>query len=288
MTAREWFGKAKKEKWAIGAFNVGNLETFKAIVQAASNKRSPVIIESSPGETSWIGADNIVDLARNYSVDFNIPILVNLDHAQSLEDCIRGIDAGFNLIHFDGSKLPYKQNVEIAKKVVELAHEKGLLVEGEMDYIAGSSEVHQGSAQAEITQAKMTDPEKALKFVTETGIDILAVFIGNVHGVYQAGGEHLDLELLKKIAAKTSCYLSLHGGSGIPEEEIKQAVDSGIVKININTEMRKTFRDNLIKTLAENPDEAAMYKVEKPVIGAVQKVVEHKIEVFGSAGKLKA
>lgn len=286
MAARDWFKKAKEEKFAIGAFNVGNLETFKAIIQAAANKKSPIIVESSPGETSWMGADNIVDLAKNYSQEFNVPILVNLDHAESLEDCIKGIEAGYDLIHFDGSKLPLEQNIEIAKKVVELAHAKGLLVEGEMDHIVGSSEVHQGSAQSEIKNIPMTDPEKAIQFISDTGIDILAVFVGNVHGVYQAGDEHLDLELLQKIAAKTDCYLSLHGGSGIPSEEVKQAIDHGIVKVNINTEMRQAFKESLIKTLAENPNEAAMYKIEKPVVVEVQKVVEQKIDIFGSAGKL--
>src|ERR1041385_225624 len=104
MTAREWLEKAKKEKFAIGAFNVGNLETFKAIVQAAANKKSPVIIESSPGETDWMGADNVVALAKDYSKDFGIPVLVNLDHAEKLEECQQAIEVGYDLIHFDGSK----------------------------------------------------------------------------------------------------------------------------------------------------------------------------------------
>lgn len=286
MTSRDWLEKAKREGWAMGAFNVGNLETFKAVVQAASNKKSPIIVESSPGETSWLGADNIVDLAKNYSQEFNIPILVNLDHAESLEDCLKGIEAGYNLIHFDGSKLPYEENVKIARQVVEAAHVKGLLVEGELDHIVGSSEVHQGSAQSEIENIPMTDPEKAAQFVKDTGIDILAVFVGNVHGVYQAGDEHLNLELLKNIAASVNCFLSLHGGSGIPGEEIKQAIENGIVKVNINTEMRKAFKESLIKNLAENPNEAAIYKIEKPAIEAVQKVVEQKIAIFGSAGKV--
>lgn len=139
MVAFDWLKKAKKEKFAIGAFNVGNLETFKAIVQAAASKKSPIIIESSPGETDWMGADNIVDLARNYSEDFSIPILVNLDHSTTLEDCQKGIDAGYDLIHFDGSNLPVDENIEIAKKVVDLAHARGLIAEGELDHIGGSS-----------------------------------------------------------------------------------------------------------------------------------------------------
>ena len=120
MTAREWLEKARREKFAIGAFNVGNLETFKAIVQAAVSQKSPVIIESSPGETAWMEAENIVDLARNYSEEYGIPILVNLDHAESLEQCIEGIKAGYDLIHFDGSKFILEDNLEIAKKLLKI------------------------------------------------------------------------------------------------------------------------------------------------------------------------
>lgn len=287
MTAREWLEKAKKENFAIGAFNVGNLETFKAIVQAAANKKSPIIIETSPGETDWLGEDNIVDLAKNYSQDFKIPILINLDHAQTLAECVLAIEAGFDLIHFDGSKLPLEENINIAKEVVEIAHKKGILVEGEIDHIAGSSEMHQGSAESEIKNIPMTDPQKAAEFVNETGIDILAAFFGNIHGVFSEGGENLDLEVLKKLAEKLpNTYFSLHGGSGISENQVKEAIKHGIIKVNINTEMRQAFRKELTEVLAQNPDEIAMYKLEKPVVESIQKVVELKIEGFGSEGKI--
>ncbi|MDO8570816.1 MAG: class II fructose-bisphosphate aldolase [Candidatus Daviesbacteria bacterium] len=286
MTAREWLQKAKKEKFAIGAFNVGNLETFKAIVLASANKKSPIIIETSPGETDWLGEDNIVDLAKNYSQDYGVPILVNLDHAGSLAECILAIEAGFDLIHFDGSKLPLEENIKIAKEVVELAHQKGILVEGEMDHIAGSSEIHQGSAETAIKNIPMTDPENAAQFVTETGINILAVFVGNAHGIFSEGGENLDLDRLQNIARTTNCYLSLHGGSGVPEDQVKEAIKYGIVKVNINTEMRQAFKKELTEVLANNPDEIAMYKLEQPVVESIQKVVEIKIEEFGSGGKI--
>ena len=286
MGAKDWLEKAKKEKFAIGAFNVGNLETFKAIVQAAAAKRSPVIIESSPGETDWMGADNMVDLAKNYSEEFNIPILVNLDHAEEVEDCSKAIEAGYDLIHFDGSKKPLPENLEDLKKVVELAHQKGLTVEGEMDHITGSSEMHEGSAADEAAKGKFTDPTEAKKFVEESNIDVFASFFGNVHGVFAGGGENLNLEILEKLAELLpNTYFSLHGGSGIPDDQVKQAIERGIVKVNINTEMRQAFKDSLEEVLEKNPDEYAMYKVQGPVLEEVQKVVEHKMEVFGSAGK---
>lgn len=288
MKAKEWLEKAKREKFAIGAFNVGNLETFKAIIQGAANKKSPVIIETSPGETDWLGEDNIVDLARNFFQDYKIPVLINLDHAQTLAECVFAIEAGFDLIHFDGSKLPLEENIKIAKEVVELAHQKGIVVEGEMDHIVGSSEVHSGSAADEMKNIPMTDPEKAAQFVSETGIDILAAFFGNVHGVFIGGGENLDLDVLERLAkALPDTYFSLHGGSGIPLDQVKEAVERGIVKVNINTEMRQAFRENMKKVLEDNPEEYAMYKVEGPIVDAIQKIVEEKIEIFGSSGKFE-
>jgi ketose-bisphosphate aldolase len=287
MTAKQWLEKAKAEKFAIGAFNVANLETFKAIVQAAANKKSPVIIESSPGETDWMGADNVVDLARNYAWDFGVPVLVNLDHAEKLEECQKAIEVGYDLIHFDGSKLPLDQNLAILKQVVQLAHAKGLTVEGEMDHITGSSEVHQGSAAEEAAKGKFTDPEAAKRFVEEGGVDVFASFFGNVHGVFSSGDENLHLEILEKIAAlMPNTFFSLHGGSGIPDDQVKAAIQRGIVKVNINTEMRQSFKDTLEKVLKEHPEEYAMYKIEQPVLEAVRIIVEHKMEVFGSAGKV--
>lgn len=286
MSARDWLQKAKDEKFAIGAFNVGNLETFKAIALAASNKKSPVIIESSPGETKWMEAENVVDIARNFSKEYGIPILVNLDHAETLEDCLKGIEAGYDLIHFDGGKLPYEENLEIVKKVVAAAHAKSLTVEGEIDHIGGSSTVHEGSASEEVVKVTMTDPQKAAQFVADSGVDIFAAFFGNVHGLYKEQGKNLDLDRLQQIAAATHCYLSLHGGSGIFDDQVRQAIQYGIVKVNINTEMRQAFKVNLDKAIHDNPDEYAMYKVEGPVVEAIQKIVESKMKVFGSAGKL--
>lgn len=287
MKALDWLKRAKSEGFAIGAFNVGNLEIFKAIAQGSANKKSPVIIESSPGETNWMGAENIVDLARNYSQELGIPILVNLDHAENFEECLKGIDAGYDLIHFDGSKLPLDENLKILKEVVKAAHSKDLTVEGEMDHITGSSSVHEGSAKEEAAKGTFTDPMEAKKFVLESGIDIFASFFGNVHGVFSEGDEGLDIELLEKIAKEIpETFLSLHGGSGIPDEQVKEAIKRGIVKVNVNTEMRQAFKDNLEKVLEENPKEYAMYKVEQPILDEVQKIVEHKIEVFGSANKI--
>jgi fructose/tagatose bisphosphate aldolase len=175
MTAREWLEKAKKEGFAIGALNVANLPTFKAIVTVAAEKKSPVIIESSPGETKWMGAENVVDVAKNYSEEFGIPIFVNLDHAETFEQCMEGIEAGYDLIHFDGSALPYEENLEIAKKVVTEAHKKNLLVEAEIDrMVRKSSEVYKEQITMEELKQTFSKPEKIKEFVEATNVDTMA------------------------------------------------------------------------------------------------------------------
>ena len=287
MIAKEWFEKAKKEKFAIGAFNVANIETMKAIVEAAAELSSPVLIESSPGETKWMGARNVVSLARNFSDEYAIPIFVNLDHAETLEDCVTGIEAGYDLIHFDGSALSYEQNLEITKRVVKAAHAKNLLVEAEIDRMARkSSEVYQEQITADELSKTFSKPEQVQEFVHATKVDTMATLFGNIHGIFPTHPP-LDFPLLQKIReAIPKTFLSLHGGSGIAGGEVQRAIEiGGIVKVNINTEMRRAFRKTLEKVLQENPHELAMYKTLPPVVAAVKEVVHDKIIMFGSAHK---
>ena len=287
MNAKEWLQKAQDEGFAIGAFNVDNLEIFKAVVAAAKNKNSLVMMEFSDGEVKFLELHNIVDLVKNAQEKEGIEILLNLDHSPERAKVEEAIEAGFELVHFDGSKKSYDENVQITKALVPKAHAKGLTVEGEIDHIAGSSNVHKEQITLEEIKGGFTKPEKAKEFVAETGVDIFAAFFGNVHGVFPVQ-PNIDLELLKRIrAALPDTFLSMHGGSGISDEEVKAAIKEGrIAKINVNTEIRRAFRDNLEKALKENPDQYAVYKIMPDVIAAVQKVVEHKIEVFGSEGKL--
>lgn len=285
ISAREVLERAEKEGWALGAFNAANIETLKAIVSAANRLRAPVIIESSSGETEFFGAENLVDVVKNYREETGLPIFINLDHSPTEGEVEIGIEAGYELIHFDGSKLPIEENLEITKRVVDQAHAKGLLVEAEIDHIGGSSAPHlQEDVESAQKESAYTDPARAADFVAQTGVDTFAAFFGNVHGVYKTSPK-LDLGLLRQIREKVPCFLSMHGGSGIPEGEVKEAIKVGrIVKINVNTEMRIAFREAMEKTLAET-EEVAAYKMMPPVIEAVQKVVEAKIQLFGSVGK---
>lgn len=288
MTTHDWLTKAKNEHFAIPALNAGTLEVLKAIVQAAVEAKSPVIIETAIGETKWMEAENILCLCRNYSDKYKVPLIINLDHAYTFEDCRPGIDAGYDLIHFDGSKLPYEENVATAKKIVPECHGKGQLVEGEMDRIPGEgSELHAaGSVDQATIDAGKTKPENAAKFVAETGVDIFASFFGNIHGITEGYIPHLDIELLKKIQeAIPNTFLSMHGSSGTPDDQVRAAVAGPVVKVNVNTEIRLAYRQALEKALAEKK-ELAPYKFFPPVVAEVKKQALRWIDLCGSRGKV--
>lgn len=287
MTARDWLEKAKREDFAIPALNVGTFETFKGIVAAAINKKSPVIIESSTGETKWMEGENVASISRNFAKKYNLAIIVNLDHAYTYEDTRPGMESAYDLIHFDGSKLSYEENVAVCKKVVPEAHRMGALVEGEIDKIVGEgSEQHTETLDESVIRSGYTDPERAKKFVEETGVDIFASFFGNTHGTFPGPQPPLDIELIKRISQTVPAFLSMHGASGIPADQVQMAIKEGdIVKVNVNTDIRVAFRESLEKALAEHKD-AAMYKVFPPVVEAVQKVAENWIDICGSGGKL--
>lgn len=283
--AFELLKKASDKKYAIGAFNVAGTETFKAITQAASRLKSPIILEASDGEVSYVGYKQIVALAQIYETELNIPIIVNLDHGKDFEACKKAIEAGFDYIHIDASKLAYEDAVTVTKQVVELAHKHGLPVEGEVDHIQGSSEDHRKEMAELLQDPKMyTDPKKAKDFVSRTGIDVFASFVGNLHGEF-ADKERINIELLKKIKSMLpNTYLSLHGGSGIDDSDVKKAIQNGIVKVNVNSEIRIAYKLTLQETL-NNTNDVAIYKITPPAIEAVQKVVEYKIKLFGSENR---
>mgnify|MGYP000524113211 CR=1 FL=1 len=288
MTVRDWFKKAQKENFAIGAFNADNLEIFKAILTAAKNRKSPVMIEFSPGEVSYFGLRNIVDLVVNAREEYKIPIFLNLDHAKKVEDCMTAIgQPGFDEIHFDGSDLTFEENIKEVKRVVGAAHSKGLLVEGEIDKVGGSSEVHPENIEVETLKGSYTDPKKAVSFVGETQIDIFAAVFGNVHGTFPNQPD-LDINLLSAIrGALPNTFLSMHGGSGISAVQVKTAIETGkIVKINVNTELRAAYKDALCEKIGEEPNEYKIYKFADEIMLAVAAVVEGKIEIFGSSGKI--
>lgn len=283
MTTLEILTRAKNEGWALGAFNAGNLEIIKGIVQAAQNQQSPIILETSFGESQHFGIQNFLSVVGNFRKETGLTILTNFDHGGGLEECQGTIEAGYNLVHFDGSGLPYEENVKITKALVEQAHAKEILVEAEIDKILGDSKLHEKAAESLQATGNYTDPQKAADFVAQTGCDILAVFIGNLHGTFRTEPK-LDLERLRMIRAQVGCFFSLHGGSGLLDEDVRAAIKMGVVKININTDLRVAFKQTLENVL-KGSEEYAVYKLMPPVIAAVQKIVEEKIELFGSKAK---
>lgn len=273
MTIKDYFKKAEKEGWAIGQFNFSTLETLKAIIRAAQNLKSPVIVGTSEGESGLIGLKEAVSLIRAYQKETGLPIVLNLDHGQSLDYIKEAVKAGYQAVHFDGSKLPLIENIAITKRVVALSKKKKILTEGEVGMIGSD----------------LTDPEEAEKFVKETKIDNLTINIGTWHGLPAEKGPKvgIDFQRLKEIKNRLkNIPLVLHGGSGVPESHIKEAIKSGIVKININTELRMAYTNSLRKILQEKPEEIIPYKYLPEVIFAVQKIVEEKIKLFGSDNKI--
>lgn len=284
MKAKKYLEKAKKEGFGIGAFNAANLESMKAVAAAASKLQSPVIIEFSPGEVEHMGVDQAVALGRAFEKQYSVPIILNLDHGTDPEKIIQAIDAGFDYVHFDGGKVPFDEALKIGKILADYAHQKGVMIEGEIDHIEGSSADHTDS-KPNVDSKLYTDPNQAKQFIEKTGFDVFASFVGNLHGIY-AESKNLNLDLLQKIKNTIpNTYLSLHGGSGIVEEDIKRAIEIGIVKINVNSEIRIAFKMVLQEVLNDS-NEIAAYKFMQKPIEEMQKVVEQKIKMFGSVGKI--
>lgn len=288
VRARHLMQRSRSQKFAVGAFNIDNQETLIAVAKAAQKLRSPVLVEVSHGEVQAIGLENIRDMVDNYKVEYGIEIYINLDHSPTVEDCKRAIDTGFEFIHIDISQANHdatrEEIIAKTKEVVEYATFTGALVEAEERYFMGSSNVHKEAIDYEEVKKYNTKPEEAADFTKQTGIDTLAVQVGNLHGLYPVP-KQLDLELLGRIREAIGCQISLHGGSGTPLHYFEDAAKIGVSKININSDMRYAFRTTLEKVLRDNPDEYAIVKLMPEVYDAVQKIVEEKITAFGSAGK---
>ena len=286
-----YFEKAKSEKWAIPQFNFSDFTQLKAIVNSANNLKSPIILGTSEGESNFFGLQEAVALRNILRKKTGLPIFLNLDHGKSFEYLKQAMDAGYDMVHFDGSKLPLDENEKITKEVVKYASanwwRRSVLVEGEVGRIGtDSSKIY--SEKFEIKEEDLTKPDQAKEYINKTGVNLLAVSIGNFHGIEVSGiVPNLRLDLLERIKKETGekAFLVLHGGSGTPEDDIKGAIRLGIVKININTELRMSFSGNLRKFLMSNPDEIVPYKFLVKAQKAVEGVVDYKIKLFGSAGR---
>jgi ketose-bisphosphate aldolase len=286
--ARDLMDRSRAEGFAVGAFNVDNLETLLAIARAAQATAAPAFIEASASEVAVLGLANLRDIVDNLVDELGVELYLNLDHAPTVDAAVAAIDAGFELVHIDVSQADHHATdqtiVAATRQVVAHARTTGALVEGELRYLPGSSTVHHLPPDTEAVAAALSSPDTARAFVEATGIDTFAVGIGNLHGLYTQP-KALDLDLLARIRAATDAYLSLHGGSGTPDHTYTAAARDGISKINVNSDLRYTYRTTLEREFAAHPQEFATVKLIGPVIDALQAVVEAKIVAFGSAGR---
>jgi len=293
LSTKQYFKKAHDGNYAIGQFNCSSADQIKAVIQAAKNLKSPLIIGTSEGEAKFMGLRQAMKIAEAYEEETGLPIILNADHTYkdvkdltNLDKIKALLEVGYNSIHFDGSVLSYEENVKWTKRVVDMCKEvsPNISVEGELGFLPGASKV--SKEKLEFKEEYFTNPEQALEFVKATGIDRLAVSVGNSHGI-SAEEPKLDLERIAKINEKVRDYamLVLHGGSGIPDEDIKKAISFGIRKINVNTELRVAFTGALRDYFINNQDETTPYKFLQAPIDAMQKIVEQKIKIFGSENK---
>ncbi|MDD7765622.1 MULTISPECIES: class II fructose-1,6-bisphosphate aldolase [Anaerococcus] len=279
VNAKEMLDKAYENGYGIGQFNINNLEWTKAILEACEEKKSAVILGVSEGAAKYMGGFNVVSkMVEGLDKDLNItvPVALHLDHG-SYEGAKKALDAGFTSIMFDGSSLPIDENIEKTKEIVELCHSKNVSVEAEVGGIGGEED-------GVVSAGELADPEECKK-VASLGIDFLAAGIGNIHGVYPDDWQGLNFKRLEEIKeAAGKIPLVLHGGTGIPEEQVKKAIERGVSKININTECQIVFTEATRKYFEEGKDKVGKgfdpRKVLKPGFEAIKDKVREKIEFF--------
>ena len=281
VNMKEMLEKAKNEKYAVGQFNINNLEWTIAVLKKAQELNSPVILGVSQGAAKYMCGFNVVSaMVKELIVSLNItvPVALHLDHGDSFETCKKAIDAGFTSVMIDASHYPYQENVAITKKVVDYAKKFNVSVESELGRVGGQEDdvVSQGVVYADV--------DECAQFVLDTGIDCLAPALGSVHGPYK-GEPKLGFDEMLKIKNATNKPLVLHGGSGIPEAQIKEAISRGTSKINVNTECQQEWTKIVRETLNKNSSVYDPRKVIGPGMDGISKVVNDKIILFGSDNK---
>ncbi|WP_018659314.1 ketose-bisphosphate aldolase [Allofustis seminis] len=284
VSGKEILKIAHERNFAIPAFNAGSGQLLEGVMRACENLNSPVIIAIHPDELSFL-TDSFVDQVKYYANNTTLPVCIHLDHGATFEQVIHAIQLGFTSVMIDASHMDFEDNIEISKKVVEAAHAVDVSVEAELGTIGDTGDSIEGG----VTEIIYTDPEVAKEFVTRTNVDSLAVAVGTAHGLYPENMKpKLKLELIDQIAEKIDVPLVLHGGSSNPDEEIKVAVTKGINKINISSDIKIAFYEQMKVVMENDRKELREPNVIFPsCIEATQKVAEEKINLFNSADKAK-
>lgn len=274
---------AEEKNIAIGHFNVSDLTALKAIVQAARSLNVPVIIGVSEGEKEFIGVKTIAAVVQSLREEFQYPVFLNADHIKTLEGIKQAIEAGFDSVIFDGSQLSFQENIEKTREAVEYVKSKNpeILVEGELGYIGNSSQLLDEIPEDAAVEGNLVDPRQAKEFVQATGIDVFAPAVGNIHGMLKYKPEpSLDIARIKSIKEAVGIPLVLHGASGNSKEDIQKAIQTGISIIHVNTEIRRAWKDSLLRSLLSQKDELAPYRILDPVVSAIQELVEQHLKIF--------
>jgi fructose-bisphosphate aldolase class II len=302
VSNRDLLVPATRDKYAVGAFNVNNLEVVLAVAEAAVEECSPAIVAVTPSAIKYGGLAYLSKIVRTAAENSPVPLSLHLDHGEDFEMASKCVAAGFTSVMIDGSHLSFEENIAVTKKVADVAHPKGVSVEAELGRLAGVEE-----KTVEEKEAILTDPNVAKEFVDRTGVDALAIAVGTSHGAYKFKAEpKLDFERLKLIRTRVTVPLVLHGASsvptwiiekatkygaqlegakGIPEDNIKKAISLGIAKINIDTDLRLAFTATVREVLANSPKEFDPRKILGPAKEVMKEVVEGKMRLFGSSGK---
>ncbi len=301
---KDMFARAFEEGYAIGAFNVNNMEIIQGIMMAGAEEKAPLILQVSAGARKYAGQNYIVKLIEAALLESDLPVVLHLDHGPDFDLCKACIDGGFTSVMIDGSHLPFEENIKVTKQVVEYAHDRGIWVEGELGRLAGVED------DVSSEHSVYTDPDQAVEFVQRTGCDSLAIAIGTSHGAYKfAGDAKLDFPRLEKIGKMLPGYpIVLHGASsvpqdfvemankygakvkgakGVPEDLLRKAAGMSVCKINIDTDIRLAMTASIRQYFAEHPEEFDPRSYLKPAREAVKKMVQHKIRnVLGCSGKI--
>lgn len=305
QNSKQILDDALKGHYGVGAFNFVNMETLKAILDSAEEKRSPVIVQCSTGAIKYAGVETLANMAKTYAKNMTVPVCLNLDHGKTFEDCKNAIDAGFTNVMIDASSLPKEENIALTKKVVEYAHSKNATVEAEIGVLAGVED----EVSASDEDARYTDPKEAYDFVQATGVDSLAIAIGTSHGTVKFKGEaKLRFDILEEVGKLLPNFpIVLHGASsipqdmvklaekygatlpgscGIPEEMLRQACAMSVCKVNTDSDLRISFTAGLRQSLAENPENVDIRKYNQLGMDYIKQVVKNKMDnVFGSSNQ---
>lgn len=273
---------ANEHKFAVPAFNISSFDMLKSIMEEVERLECPVILEIHPDEIEYLG-NNFVSIVRAYALNSKVPVVIHLDHGSTLFDVTRAIRNGYTSVMIDASTQSFEDNISITKQIVELAHNVDVSVEAELGTIGNN-----GSTEGGTDEIIYTDPDQAEYFVKETNIDTLAVAIGTSHGLYPKGKKpELNIELLKEINSRLSIPIVLHGGSGNPDEEVRESVLYGVGKVNLSSDLKSVFFEQVRQTLIDNKNMYEPNEVYPEANKKLKKVVEYKMNLLNTIGKAK-